>query len=569
MAGCRRNALARLKVRNGPSPQWLIRRLEAVGLRPRNILVDVTNYVMWELGQPLHAFDSALVSGDVTVRAAKEGERFEALNDREVTLTRDDLVVADAQGAIALAGVMGGAGSAVSDQTQEILLEAAWFAPNRVGPTARRYGLGSDSSHRFERGVDPDAVNQALCRAVSLLQDHADGQLMGWSQVDLGAGRRPTIDLDFDRLAKLLGMSVPDNEVIALLARLGGVVTQREGGISVIPPGHRPDWSLFQDLAEEVARIVGLDSIPNKLPQRPMNPTTTIRHFESHLTEAALAVGGIEVITFPFLARDDWAAFAAPSEEPVLLSNPIQADRPCMRGSLLPGLARTVAFNRARQQENLRLVESGHVFKADEEHLALGGVFCGALRHWSGSRAVDFFDLKGWVEGVLQRLGIEAITLTTEALPPFLHPGRSGWIEAGNVRIGWMGQIHPRLSQIWEGGELYGFELDAKAIAAVQSSSRKLDIPSDQPMMRRDLALWVSRSIPASALLTEAAKSSALIRHAEVFDRFEPNPGAERISLGLRLTFQASDRTLASEEVDQMVDKVLKRLEVRFEAGLR
>ncbi len=546
------------------TPMWLQERLRRAGVRSLGPLVDVTNYVMLELGQPMHAFDLAQLSGGIVVRLGQAGETLELLNGNTITLDGETLVIADQQRPLALAGIMGGEGSGCSDSTQDVLLESAFFTPQLIAGKARRYGLHTDSSHRFERGVDFALQQQAMERATALLLQIAGGQ-PGPIVEALAAEQLPQlspITLRPSRLSAVLGFAIAQPEVSAILAGLEAQVQWDGQAWQVLPPSWRFDLRLEVDLIEEVARVYGYERLPEVRPRTPLSVRGQ-REQElplSRLREVLVQRGYQEAITYSFV--DPRFQQALDPELPaVALANPISADLSVMRTSLWPGLVKALAYNQARQQARVRLFESGLTFRQIDGQLQqrpfIGGVLCGQQfpEQWGAAkRGVDFYDLKGDVQALLALSGEGEYRYRAERHPA-LHPGQSARVLRNDQPVGWLGALHPQLESSLElDGPVLVFELDLTAISC--ASAPKVGELSRYPASRRDLALLVDEQVSAQALLDCIYQQGGeLLREAWLFDVYRGKgipEGHKSMAFGLilqdfsnNLTDQAVEATLA------------------------
>ncbi len=563
-----------------PSPLWLRQRLQRAGLRPISLLVDITNYVMLELGQPMHAFDLATLNGAIHVRRARDGERLMLLDEREVKLDPDFLVIADESRALAVAGVMGGFDSRVTDATVDVFLESAFFAPEAIIGRSRTLGLHTDSSQRFERGVDPELPRHALERATALVLAIGGGQ-PGPVVEAVDAQRfvaKSPVRLRAARLARVLGMDVPDAEVERILRALGMGVSADADGWLVVPPSRRFDIAIEEDLIEEVARIHGYDRVPLHAPtgQIQLAPLPETQVPLTAFTTQLAARDYFEAINYAFLdaaVLKTWGADA----DAVALTNPLSAELGVMRTALLPGLVEAVRRNLARQQPRVRLFEAGRVFRKGKdgpaEALHLAGVACGSARaeQW-GDRAceVDFYDVRGDLEALLSLLGEHADVTFTPAQSPWLHPGRSARIERGGQLLGHLGHLHPALLHALDiGQEVVVFELDVARLAQRSvPSAREL---SRFPSVRRDLAVIVAEKLPWSALETSLKRSlGALLRGVVPFDVYQGKGmeiGFKSVAMGLIL--QDDSRTLGEQDIEKAVAAALDGLAQECGASLR
>ena len=561
------------------SPLWMTERLKRAGLRPISPLVDITNYVMLELGQPLHAFDANKLTGPIVVRHARQGEMLKLLDEREVALDPGFLVVTDAGRAVALGGIMGGWDTRVTDATTRVFFEAAHWRPSAIIGRARKLGMHTDAGHRFERGVDPELPRYAVERATALALQIMGGRAGPLTEAVLPQ-HLPTpaaVTLRRQRLARVLGLTVADAEVERILRALGMQVTATGDGWSVLPPTRRFDIAIEEDLIEEVARIHGYDRIPTTTPTGQVNlvaPSET-RVEERVLRRQLTGRDFLEAINYAFVDARVLATWQLEAGG-VALANPLSADLGVMRTALLPGLVDALARNRARQQNRVRLFELGKVFHlvdgaAPRETRRIAAVACGsqAAEQWAGdSREVDFFDLKAEVEALLALAGARA-----EFRPdarPFGHPGRSASVWRDGREIGWIGHLHPGLTKALDlDGEVVGFELDLEPLA--ERAVPRAGELSRYPSVRRDIALVVPDSTPWAALETSLqAALGPLLREVRLFDRYV-GPGLDggSKSLAMGLILQDVSRTLTDRDADQAVATALEALARDCGARLR
>ncbi len=582
-------------VRVGPSPGWVVAKLAASGIRSINNVVDVTNLVLLEFGQPLHAFDLAKLRGGlVKVRRAAAGEKLATLDGKARELSTEDLLIADSERAIALAGVMGGANTEVGDATTDVLIESAHFHPSRVRLTAKRYGLQSEASYRFERGVDRLGVQRAADRAARLIAELAGGEVAAGSVVAEGVAPVVTEEIRFptDRANKLLGTALSKQEMAALLERVG-VRCAPAGADELVCaiPSHRTDLHLHQDLTEEVARIYGYDRIPITEPRgvlRGVEPPRLWRVAERS-RDALVAAGLIECQTLPFLNAEWLEALQLDADDPrgraVRLVNPIRDEEPLLRTTLLPSILRLVQQNRSRQLERIEVFELARLFRtrkgpsrwgSDLPEESLGLVAAIAEREerglWEAPTSVPlFFKLKGIAKKLLDQLGYVA-WFPRASLPPYLHPGAAAAIEVGGAVIGSIGELHPDVASAF--GLDVGcavMELDLEALVALPQQEVRFQEVSRQPSARRDLAVVVDVDQAAGEVLEAIRKTGGKdLISVELFDRYAGKGIAEgRTSLAFRLVFQRYDRTLKDEEVTKTTDRIVKMLAHRFKGELR
>ncbi|MCE5231738.1 MAG: phenylalanine--tRNA ligase subunit beta [Mizugakiibacter sp.] len=563
------------------TPLWLAERLRRAGLRPLGAVVDVTNYVMLELGQPLHAFDDDRLDGDIVVRRARAGETLTLLDGSEAKLDDGFLLIADATQPLALAGVMGGMDSRVTAGTRNVFLESAHFAPPAIMGRARRLGLSSDAAHRFERGVDPELPRLALERATTLLLAIAGGSAGPVCAAERAQDlpTRTAVPLRRARLARVLGVEVADADVARMLAALGMAVEATGDGWRVTPPSRRFDIEREEDLIEEVARIHGYARIPTHVPAGAfaLAPESESRLPDAALREQLAARGYQEAICYAFVGADLLKAWQLDAGA-VALANPLSADLAVMRTSLLPGLAQALAANRNRQQARVRLFEVGRSFHAGGgaplETARVAAVACGeaAAEQWGEpARATDFFDLKGDLQSLCALGGApQAWRFDGEDLPAWLHPGRGARLLRDGRPVGFLGALHPRLARALDlGADAYVFEVELDALA--QRRVPRAEAVSRYPTVRRDIAVELAEEVAWGAL--EATVRAALgeaLADLFVFDRYSgPGLGDGRKSVAMGLILQDRSRTLTDEDADRHVARAIVALERDCGAKLR
>ena len=563
------------------TPPHIAERLRRAGIRTHDPVVDITNYVMLTLGTPLHAFDADKVQGGIVIRPATAGETLRLLNDSEATLAGDELLIADSEKALAIAGVMGGADSACSKAAQNIILEAAWFNPPRIAGKARRFGLSSDSAQRFERGVDYTLQETAIELATRLIVEICGGAA-GAIGASISAGdlpQRTAIALPCAAIAQRIGRAYDEATVSRILEGLGGEVHFANGLWTVTPPAWRFDLTIDADLIEEIARIDGYAHIPDRLPavqyQHGAGEGGVLRYYGDMLA----AQGFQEAVTYGFIDRDSHQAFF-PDAATINLQNPISTNLAEMRLSLLPGLVNAVIYNRNRQQQDVRLFEIGRVFlpqagkaTADCAQLThLAGVMSGlaAPEQWAAeARKIDFFDAKAVVENLL--LQVAGVNYRPSS-QPYLHPGKSADIyDDSGQYLGCVGALHPQLLQTLDsrGGEIYIFELNdlTRLPAAHLPHYRNI---GKFPTVRRDLALVVGKDIAAADLLnTIREQVGELLADTWCFDRYQGASMGDQQSLAVAILLQDPEKTLQDEEVASIIESIVKHLKNTFNAELR
>jgi len=563
------------------TPLWMQEKLRRSGVRSLGPIVDVTNYVMLELGQPMHAFDLGKLSGDITVRSAKTDEKLTLLDGQEVTVLDNTLVIADDAAPLALAGIMGGEASSVTDVTQSIFLEAAHFNPLVIAGRARGYGLHTDSSHRFERGVDPELPLTAIKRATALLLDIVGGDAgpvtEHVSEADLP--KVQSITLRADRIKRVLGIDIEPAQVEDQLTRLGlTLVAAENNSWQVSVPSFRFDIAIEVDLIEELGRLYGYDKLPETRPQGTvLTADISENTLATHRLQSLLVDRGYqEAITYSFVDPNVQQHLALEGEEAIALANPISADLSVMRTSLWPGLIQAMVYNLNRQHDRIRLFEVGRSFRGTqdnvEQHRQIAGVLCGSryAEQWSEKQSpIDFFDVKADVEALLD-LGNKGNIRFVAEEHPALHPGQTARVYKDDQAIGWIGALHPKLNKPLElDVRVYVFELalapvlDAH-IPACESLSRF-------PANRRDLALLVDQTTTAGEIddCLQGVESD-ILKSIQLFDVYS-GQGVEdgKKSIAVAFHLQHADRTLTDEEVDDLMQTITKRLENNVGAVIR
>jgi phenylalanyl-tRNA synthetase beta chain len=586
---CRRYAARVVEgVQVRTSPDWLGDRLLAVEMRPVNHVVDVTNYVLWELGHPLHAFDLDLLEGScIVVRRARAGEKMTTLDGVERTLDPEMLVIADEKRPVALAGIMGGADTEISESTTRILLESAHFDPTSICRTARKLGLRTDASLRFEKGADPEVVVRALERTCHLLQRCGPGRpLLGTIDVYPRPWKSGEVPLRWDRAQALLGCGLDPHRLVDVLRRLGFEPRQERAGVyQVGVPSWRPDVTREVDLIEEVARHHGYDNIPSTLPQPSgAPPEREPGHVRRELLRDGLVAAGLlEAVPTSFISAGEDAAFRYRGEgEPLALENPLAERQGVMRGSLLPGLLDAAARNLARGVESVRLFEEGKRFWRDAETREPGEAWTVACLlhgprpgagHWTGggTAGTDFYDLRGALEGGLEAAGFAEVRFEPGE-HPVLHPSEAAAVLLGDVPLGCAGRLHPdRAAAAGLPDPVYVAELDLEPLLAAASREVRGESPSRFPWADRDLSLFLPegttyRQVREAILSLEQGDLVSV----EPLDRYRGEGVPEgKLSLTVRLRYQSRARTLTQEEVAAETNAVVECLIGRLGAELR
>lgn len=572
-----------LGVKVGPSPDWLRERLESIGQRSINNVVDATNLVLWELGHPLHPFDLTRVTEHtIVVRRARDGESLTTLDGETRRLTAGMLIIADAHQPVALAGIMGGAASEIRDATRDVLLESAWFDPITTRRTARALGLRTDASHRFERGADPEMTVRALDRAASLIVDVAGGTL---TDPPLDVYPRPrtsrTVTFRPARVGTLLGTELPSPEMQETLTRLAfGVTIPGPGRWEVEIPSFRHDVEREVDLIEEVARHRGYDVIPSALPLLPdaASGRQEIDRTIRTARHALLAAGLHEALNISMGDREDGTAFAPDLDEPLAIENPLQSQAGFMRSSLLPGLLRNVAHNLNRDVEGCRLFEIGTTFRpgkeGPEERVRAAFVFAGRGLpiHWSiPRREVDLHDARGAAELLGEIFAFSSLTFASDKIPS-MEGGSALRVQVGGATIGVVGAIAHAILQRFEiDRPVFAGEIDLEEVRRLPARDRRYRPLPRFPAVRRDLALVVGSGVTFESIEQVVRKAGSVpIADVQVFDRYRGR-GIPKgcVSVAIQIVFQHSDRTLSTDEVQAAQDAIVAELGRTLDARLR
>lgn len=563
------------------TPLWMVEKLRRSGIRSIDAVVDVTNYVLLELGQPMHAFDLDRLCGAINVRLAQEGEKLTLLDDQELELKTDSLVIADDEKALALAGIMGGKDSGVTEKTQNIMLESAFFEPIKIAGRARNFGLHTDSSHRFERGVDYRGQKRAIERATELLLEIVGGTAGPVTEALAEQASDKLVELSAKRLVQVLGLEIAKAEVSEMLIRLGFGVTETEKGWSCVVPSYRFDVEIEADLVEEVARIYGY----NNLPTRKLRANVAFVKREEAITPLAkikqhlIAKDYQEAICYSFIESKAQAVFS--DIKPVDVANPISIDMEVMRTSLIPGLLSALQHNINRQISRVRLFESGQTFIPSGEKIIqkeyLAGVIYGQrnVESWSNTAdVVDFYDLKGDIEGLLEDCGhdlqeVDFIASSHKGL----HPGQCADVMINGVKAGVIGALHPETAKsLTITGSVFVFELSLCSITVGKVPNFKA--LSKFPQVRRDIALLVGKDITAAAITDvisiSVTKAEKILQHCSIFDVYQGDSiESGKKSIAVALQFQHDERSLNDEDVQQQIDLIVAALEKELGAQLR
>lgn len=560
------------------SPEWLKARLIASGIRPINNVVDITNYVMLETGQPLHAFDfDKLKTKSILVRNAFENETIVTLDGKTRTLVSDDIVITDGEKPVALAGVMGGESTQIDLSTKTILLESAVFDGLTIRKTSKRLDLRSESSSRFERGLDPNRTLLACNRAAELFQQLAGGNVLAHvSSFETQSLVPIAVELPLSKLIKVTGYQYSENLVSSVLKRLHFDHEINNNIFRVLVPTRRIDIKTYQDIIEEVVRIAGYELIPTTLPKSAIPGSLTEVQKQKRLIRETLSTLGLnETITYSLTSETEAKLFDYSNQESVQLLYPIVETRGTMRHSQIPALLEVLNYNLSRKAENVHLFEIGKGYSKQGETEFISGLLTGTLDEskWQGiSRVVDFFVVKGILEVLLNKLNVSKTDFLPPTNPhPKLHPGISAEIMIGDQFIGWVGKLHPSLLAEKSLPDTYVFELDLKAILNASLPNERMKEISKFPAVTRDLAIVIDRNVSANQVIDTLKKAGKkTLIDIFIFDVYQGEKvPQDKKSIALTLTFQDNTKTLSTEEIDQLVSKVIKSIALDLHGELR
>ncbi len=590
--GCPRYAARMIKnIKIGPSPDWLVRRLEAVGMRSINNVVDVTNYVMMELGHPLHAFDFRFLHDQkIVVKSAQQGEKFTTLDNQEHSLTSDDLMICDGKQPVAMAGVMGGLDSEVKDDTDTVLLEAAYFKPTTIRRTSKRYGLHTESSHRFERGADIDMIPAALDRAASLIAELTGGEVLSGVIDSYPRQLDPVVvEISIEKVKKLLDVPVGRDNIKAMFESIG-LQTRSGSGADVLQvkvPSFRPDIEREVDLIEEVARLYGYDHIPVTMPVGTVNAKLPPMRqlLQKNLRHTIAAAGFSEAMNYSFVAADSLDKLGVTADDSrttqVEILNPLSEDQSVMRTSLVPSLLETVSRNLNYRSSDLSLFELRPVFLTHPEsgqcyeELSLTAVMSGQREPegWAQSAtAVDFYDIKGVVEDILAKVNIGHVSFDPESSQPYLHPGKSCRLMVGQQLLGVLGEVHPEVLTRFDIEQpVYLFELNVENIIATAGKHAQFSPLSRFPDVKRDSALLLDETIAADQVMDIVNRSKVrFVESASIFDLYTgKGVPAGKKSLAIRVCYRDLEKTLTEAEVGKSHDKLIGSICHQLDAEIR
>ena len=572
-------------VKVAASPAWLQQRLESVGIGVINNIVDVTNFVLMEYGQPLHAFDyHKLTENRIVVRRATESEQLTTLDEVPRELTADMLVIADAEKPVALAGIMGGYDSEITKTTCDILLESAYFNPSSIRATAKALGISTEASYRFERGADPDAVLAALDRAAALIVELAGGRICKGT-VDVYPGQQPLTEIQLrpERVNFVLGTVIETAAMVQILNRLGFDVKAKGETYQVTVPTFRSDVTREIDLIEEIARVYGYDNIPTTLPKGDIPVPTANPKAEVHkrIKHFLLAAGMMETVNYSFCDPTCFDKIRLESDDPLRdvlrLRNPLSPEMSVLRTTLLPSLLENAQHNRNHQIDDIALFEIGNIFIGNGEQKEperVTGILTGQMGegvYGNPYRQPDFFDIKGVVEGILEGCGIVGYTLQKTDAPTF-HPGRNAAVLLAGKRLGIFGEAHPEVLENYDlPYKAYLFEFDLEGLAAAAIFAKRFEPISIYPKVARDLAIVVDKEILSDMPIALIyATGGDVVESVRLFDVYEGEQvPAGKKSLAYTITYHSATETLTDKAVNALHDKVVKRLNQKLGAELR
>ena len=554
------------------SPNFIKNRLIASGIRPINNVVDISNYVMLELGQPLHFYDADKLNNMIEVRMAEEGEKLTTLDNIERVLTSNDIVISDGKEAIGLAGVMGGLDTEVTESTKNVIIEAAIFDNVKVRMTSNKI-LRSEASNRFEKGLDPNRTYMALERAAKLLEEYASGKVVtGTVTYDVTDVKPKTIEITFKNITNVLGMEIPNDAILDVFRRLGFTYEVKKEKIYVTVPTRRLDISIKEDLIEEVGRIYGLDNIQGKLPTVPMRKGSvdlTTREIRNKM----ISLGLNETLSYVLVREDEADRFTTDDFEKVNLLDPITEERSTLRYSVLASLLKIYEYNKARNEKDVAIFEIGKGFYKKEEYgedTKLAALMSG--KYYIGienKKDVDFYVIKGVAEEILDYLGYanRYSFVMPKQVPCQMHPGQTAEISVNNDVVGIVGKIHPSV----EKEDVYVLEINLDKLLSKKTGKMKFKEISKYPTIKKDLAVLVDKTIPSEEIAKAIKKvAGSLLTNAEVFDVYEgKNIEEDKRSIAYSLSFGKQDRTLTDEEVNDVMNKVIENLQNKMGAELR
>ncbi|MEC9484974.1 MAG: phenylalanine--tRNA ligase subunit beta [Candidatus Izemoplasma sp.] len=559
------------------SPRWMQSRLIAAGIRPINNVVDITNYVMLETGQPLHAFDYDLLDSDtIDVRLAKHGETLRTLDEVERQLLTDDIVITNGKKAVALGGVMGGYDTEISSSTKRILLESAVFDPTHIRKTSSRLNLRSEASMRFERKVDPKRTQYALELATHYFNKYAHADVLkGIQKVDNTSHKELLISISAELVNKTLGTSLSDKEIKTILTRLHFNLSEKDQMIIVHVPTRRQDIETYQDIIEEIGRILGYNELPVTLPTTiNQGKLTDYQQFKRTIKHTLAHLGLTEVVTYSLTSIERVHEFTVEHDTPVQLQLPMSADKSVLRLSQLPNMLEVAKYNYARKQTDIRLFELGKSYAKDGEDEILSGVLTGNLSHisWQGQvEEIDFFTVKGILNSLFEVLSLSHLTFEPTNRYKECHPGQTAIIKDYQGEVGFLGKLHPEYAKKHDLENTYVFELDLLRLYDYRRVLRSAKAINKYPEVTRDLSVIVTEEVTANRLVDQIQKDGKrLLKDVEITDLYQgEHLEAHQKSLTIRLTFTDENKTLKTKDVDQRVDAIVKGLKSNIDAIIR
>ncbi len=575
-------------VKTGPSPEWLSKRLESCGIRSTSNIVDITNYILLELGQPMHAFDLDTLSGKkIVVRKAGDVKTFTTLDNEKRNLSKDTLLIWDGEKPVAIAGVMGGQNTEVSAETVNILLESAYFNPSSVRRTSKLLNLSTESSYRFERGIDLEAVSFALDRAAQMIAENTGGQITAISDKYPKTFEPRKISFSVDKVSSVIGVDIEKSFIEKTLVNLGFKIEIAEEGIVAIPPSFRNDVEMDVDIIEEVARLYGYDKIPSTLPVMQMSPAPEHKTQELIKTLKASMVksGFSEVINYSFMNPDVLDKLNLPSDDKrrnlIYIKNPLRKEDSAMRTTLIPALLNNVNLNLNRGEKMLRFFEISRVFLPTDRKLPDEIVQMAAVYHKENGSSIwqskhdGFYDLKGALENIFAELKLTNVSFIKDsnAAEMYLHPGKSGYIFIDNKKVGYIGALHPGVAEAFDikgditVAEIYNID---KILNMIPSKTTYASLPK-YPYVERDAAIVVNDDVTVSAVMKVIlGMESDIIETVNLFDIYKEKPiPKDKKSLAFSIRYRSAERTLTDSEVDQLNSEIIKRLQVNLDAELR
>ena len=563
-------------VKIAESPLWMQEKLIAVGIRPINNVVDITNYVLIEMGQPLHSFDYDKLGNDIVVRNAVEGETLTTLDDVERKLTKDDIVIANKKNAICVAGVMGGKSTDVDEYTKNVVLEAAYFDPLSVRKTSKRLGLKSESSVRFERKIDFDRVNRALDYAAYLLKEYASGTVCKGVQGLKAKAKKETVEITLEKVNSVLGTNLTKTELKSIFNRYQYEYTEENKVFTITIPTRRMDLEAsYQDIIEDVARLYGYDLIPYELAKTDSKGGLTFRQAKiREIREFLAGLGIYEAVTYSLENLEHLDDFSLNEYSNIKVMMPLLDSMSYMRHTLLNGLINTISYNKARKQNDLAFFEIGKRYTNEKEELLLSGAFEGKFMSsdFEGQKTeVNFFLVKGILEALFAKLNVKASYSPIDSKLESMHPGRSAYVKLGDEIIGIIGELNPRYVKVNDLYPCYVFEIDLEKLLAKLDNKFTYKTLPIYPEVTRDIAIIVDKNIFAQEIIDQIkASAKDNLVSANIFDLYEGEKmKKDEKSIAIKLTLIDYNKTLETKEVDEIVDKILKRLEHTLNARLR